>query len=54
MDDNRIISGDSEGRIEETFEKSLRPQYLSEYIGQDDLKKELSVSLKLLNNVKKL
>ncbi|CAI2587413.1 ATP-dependent DNA helicase RuvB [Apilactobacillus kunkeei] len=46
MDDNRIISGDSEGRIEETFEKSLRPQYLSEYIGQDDLKKELSVYIK--------
>lgn len=46
MDDNRIISGDSEGRTEETFEKSLRPQYLSEYIGQDDLKKELSVYIK--------
>lgn len=46
MDDNRIISGDSEGQAEESLEKSLRPQYLSEYIGQSDLKKELSVYIK--------
>lgn len=46
MDDNRIISGDSEGQAEESLEKSLRPQYLLEYIGQSDLKEELSVYIK--------
>ncbi|UQS85192.1 Holliday junction branch migration DNA helicase RuvB [Apilactobacillus apisilvae] len=46
MDDNRIISGDSASHNEESVEKSLRPQYLSEYIGQDQLKSELSVYIK--------
>ncbi|WP_105957183.1 Holliday junction branch migration DNA helicase RuvB [Apilactobacillus quenuiae] len=46
MDDNRIVSGDSASDNEESVEKSLRPQHLSEYIGQDDLKSELSVYIK--------
>ena len=41
--DERIISGDVEGNQEETVEKSLRPQYLSQYIGQNKVKKELSI-----------
>lgn len=46
MDDNRIVSSDSASDNEESVEKSLRPQHLSEYIGQDDLKSELSVYIK--------
>lgn len=41
--EERIISGDSEGNQEEIVEKSLRPQYLSQYIGQNKVKKELSI-----------
>lgn len=41
--DERIISGDVEGNQEEIVEKSLRPQYLSQYIGQNKVKKELSI-----------
>ncbi|MFL2099178.1 Holliday junction branch migration DNA helicase RuvB [Desemzia sp. FAM 23991] len=41
--DERIISGDVEGDQEEIVEKSLRPQYLSQYIGQNKVKKELSI-----------
>lgn len=41
--DERIISGDVEDNQEETVEKSLRPQYLSQYIGQNKVKKELSI-----------
>lgn len=41
--DERIISGDIEDNQEEIVEKSLRPQYLSQYIGQNNVKKELSI-----------
>ncbi|MBM6613399.1 Holliday junction branch migration DNA helicase RuvB [Desemzia sp. RIT804] len=41
--DERIISGDIEDNQEEIVEKSLRPQYLSQYIGQNKVKKELSI-----------
>ncbi|MDR1567123.1 MAG: Holliday junction branch migration DNA helicase RuvB, partial [Streptococcaceae bacterium] len=33
MDEERIIDG--KALIEDGFEKSLRPQYLSQYIGQN-------------------
>lgn len=46
MNDNRIVSGDSASDNEESVEKSIRPQHLFEYIGQDDLKSELSVYIK--------
>src|SRR5690606_40662518 len=41
--EERIISGDIEGVQEEMVEKSLRPQYLRQYIGQHLVKKELSI-----------
>ncbi|MHA8110912.1 Holliday junction branch migration DNA helicase RuvB [Lactobacillaceae bacterium Melli_B4] len=42
-DDNRIVSGESANDGEESVEKSLRPQTLQQYIGQAQLKHELSV-----------
>ncbi|KRM68380.1 ruvB protein [Apilactobacillus ozensis DSM 23829 = JCM 17196] len=43
MEDNRIVSGNSSNNNEKSVEKTLRPQYLSDYIGQDALKEELSI-----------
>lgn len=40
--DDRIIS-DELDEMEASFEKSLRPKWLSQYIGQDKVKKELSI-----------
>ncbi|MBW1605789.1 Holliday junction branch migration DNA helicase RuvB [Lactobacillus sp. Sy-1] len=42
-DDHRIVSGSAEDNDETVVEKSLRPQKLSQYIGQDQLKHELSI-----------
>ena len=39
--EERIISPIE--REEDTFEKSLRPQFFSEYIGQDKVKNELGI-----------
>ena len=41
-EENRLVSSQLD-QAEETFEKSLRPRFLSQYIGQDNVKKELSV-----------
>lgn len=41
--DDRLISPDNVDSEESSIEKSLRPQTLSEYIGQDDVKNKLSV-----------
>lgn len=41
--DSRVVSGSSESLEEEIIEKNLRPQYLSQYIGQTSVKKELSI-----------
>lgn len=46
MNKNRIISGDSESQAESKLEQSLRPQHLSEYIGQAELKANLDVYIK--------
>ncbi|CAM2936434.1 Holliday junction branch migration DNA helicase RuvB [Dellaglioa algida] len=43
MTEQRIISNEPEDNQEESIEKSLRPQFLSQYIGQDKVKNELSV-----------
>ncbi|ANK59190.1 Holliday junction branch migration DNA helicase RuvB [Loigolactobacillus backii] len=43
MADKRVISPETEDNGEESLEKSLRPQYLSQYIGQDKVKSELQV-----------
>lgn len=44
-EENRLLSG--EFSLEEEYvEKSLRPQYLSQYIGQDKVKRELEIYIK--------
>lgn len=42
-EENRILSSEIIEENEEILEKSLRPQYLSQYIGQDKVKEELSI-----------
>ncbi len=42
-DQERIISGESDSLDELSIEKSLRPQFLSQYIGQEKLKLELGI-----------
>lgn len=42
-EENRILSSEIIEENEEMLEKSLRPQYLSQYIGQDKVKEELSI-----------
>ena len=41
-EEDRLVSGQLD-QAEETFEKSLRPRFLSQYIGQENIKKELTV-----------
>lgn len=43
MDDERIVSADGQDSEELVEEMSLRPQRLSQYIGQDKIKKEVSI-----------
>jgi len=43
MDEDRLVMGDNEDEKELTFEKSLRPQWIDQYIGQEETKKELSI-----------
>ena len=44
-EENRLLSGEI-AFDEESLEKSLRPQYLSQYIGQDKVKRELEIYIK--------
>lgn len=44
--DDRLISPETEDSQESNIEKTLRPQMLNEYIGQDDVKNELNVYIK--------
>lgn len=46
MDQERMISGDLFDDEENSEEISLRPQRLSQYIGQEKLKKEISIYIK--------
>ena len=46
MATDRIINSESENQQEADNEKSLRPKFLREYIGQEALKQELSVYIK--------
>ena len=41
--ENRIVSGNTEDLTEDLIEKTLRPQMLAQYIGQDKVKNELKV-----------
>lgn len=43
MDDDKLLSGDNLDAAEGSLEKSLRPQTLAQYIGQDQVKHELGV-----------
>ena len=48
-EDERLLSGESsEG--EESLEKSLRPQYLAQYIGQNKVKQELTIYIEAACN----
>jgi len=48
-EDERLLSAQtSEG--EETLEKSLRPQFLEQYIGQDKVKQELTIYIEAARN----
>lgn len=46
---DRMISPDA-NQEEEFFEKSLRPQYFAQYIGQDKVKQELSIYIQAAKN----
>ena len=48
-EENRLLSGEM-SFDEEYIEKSLRPQYLSQYIGQDKVKRELEIYIKAANH----
>lgn len=50
MDEERIISGEVFDEFEETTEFSLRPQKLDQYIGQEKIKKEISIYIKAAQN----
>ncbi|MBQ9659008.1 MAG: Holliday junction branch migration DNA helicase RuvB [Clostridia bacterium] len=43
MEENKIINPELENNQEERFEKSLRPQTLDEYIGQNKVKENLKI-----------
>jgi len=47
--DERIVSPESTEQ-EEIIEKSLRPQTLAQYIGQDKVKQELSIYIQAAKN----
>lgn len=50
VDEERIISGEVFDEFEETTELSLRPQKLDQYIGQEKIKKEISIYIKAAQN----
>ena len=50
MDDERLTSGQVQDENEASAELSLRPQTLSQYIGQDQIKHQLSVYIKAALN----
>lgn len=49
MTEERIVSPQT-NELEEILEKSLRPQFLSQYIGQDKVKKELTIYIQAAKN----
>ncbi|MEI5993793.1 Holliday junction branch migration DNA helicase RuvB [Candidatus Enterococcus mansonii] len=48
-EDERLLSAQS-GEGEESLEKSLRPQFLEQYIGQDKVKQELTIYIEAARN----
>ena len=49
MTDERIVSPET-NETEELIEKSLRPQFLAHYIGQNKVKEELSIYIQAAKN----
>ena len=49
MTDERIVSPET-NETEELIEKSLRPQFLAQYIGQNKVKEELSIYIQAAKN----
>ncbi|MEG0078453.1 AAA family ATPase, partial [Enterococcus sp.] len=49
MTEERLVSPEKES-VEQLLEKSLRPQLLSQYIGQDKVKHELSIYIAAAKN----
>lgn len=49
MTEERIVSPETQ-EMEESIEKSLRPQTLAQYIGQDKVKRELSIYIEAARN----
>ena len=43
MAEERIVTAENEDFAETSIEKTLRPQVLAQYIGQDRVKNELAV-----------
>lgn len=50
MTEERIVSPGNTDEMEEILEKSLRPQTLAQYIGQDKVKNELNIYIKAAKN----
>ncbi|MEO1768614.1 Holliday junction ATP-dependent DNA helicase RuvB [Enterococcus sp. AZ071] len=49
MEEERILSPETD-EVEKSIEKSLRPQFLSQYIGQDKVKMELKIYIEAAKN----
>ena len=50
MDQERMISGEAFDEMESASELSLRPQRLNQYIGQEKIKKEISIYIQAAKN----
>jgi len=49
-EDERLLSAETTSEGEESLEKSLRPQFLEQYIGQDKVKQELTIYIEAARN----
>ena len=49
MDEERLLSPDAD-ESDKSLEKSLRPRYLAQYIGQDKVKQELTIYIEAAKN----
>lgn len=49
-EEERLLSAESSNEAEESLEKSLRPQFLAQYIGQDKVKQELTIYIEAAKN----
>ncbi|OTN88569.1 Holliday junction ATP-dependent DNA helicase RuvB [Enterococcus sp. 7E2_DIV0204] len=49
-EDERLLSAETTSEGEKSLEKSLRPQFLEQYIGQDKVKQELTIYIEAARN----